>query len=223
MGGTEQPGSGEVKGTVRASASPGPNLEERLAFLAAIVDSSDDAIIGKDLSGTIESWNQGAERLYGYSMDEACGKSVRMLLPPGLEEEFQAIMERIQRGERVNHIETLRRKKNGDVVPVSITISPVRNAAGQVVGASTIARDISERKHAESERERLIQKLERALSNMEKLRGLLRVCAWCKKVQHPAGHWSQLETFISRNSDATITHTVCPECEAHLQTGPKGV
>jgi PAS domain S-box-containing protein len=117
--------------------------------LAAIVESSDDAIIGKDMSGTITSWNRGAERLYGYTAEEIVGRSISCLMPPDHTDDFPMLMRRLSRGERIEHYETVRVRKDGSRVDVSLTISPIKNAEGQVVGASKIARDITERKRAE--------------------------------------------------------------------------
>ena len=126
--------------------------EEALARLAAIVDSSEDAIIGKTLDTTIISWNHGAERIYGYTATEAIGQPIGILLPPGSEDEVPAIMERIRRGEKVEHYETKRQRKDGTIIDVSVTVSPIKTRDGDVIGASAVARDITERKQAESAR-----------------------------------------------------------------------
>jgi PAS domain S-box-containing protein len=126
--------------------------EEALARLAAIVDSSEDAIIGKTLDTTIVSWNHGAERIYGYTATEAIGQPIGILLPPGSEDEVPRIMERIRRGEKVGHYETKRQRKDGTIIDVSVTVSPLKTRDGDVIGASAIARDITERKQAEAAR-----------------------------------------------------------------------
>ncbi len=118
--------------------------------LAAIVESSDDAILGVSLDGRITSWNKGAERLYGYTAGEAVGRPLSLLHPPEHPEEFAAILGRVGRGEYVEHYETQRLRKDGSRVEVSLTVSPVRDAEGQVVGASKVARDITERRRAEA-------------------------------------------------------------------------
>jgi PAS domain S-box-containing protein len=123
--------------------------EEARAQLAAIVEHSDDAIIGKTLEGIITAWNSGAERLYGYPAAEALGRPVSILLPPDRADELPAIIEEIKRGQHVAHYETVRVKKDGGHLHVSLTVSPIMDAAGRVTGASTIARDITERKRAE--------------------------------------------------------------------------
>ena len=114
----------------------------------AIVDSSDDAIVSKDLHSTIMSWNKGAERIFGYSAEEMIGESIIKLLPPDRPNEEAQILARLQRGERVEHFETRRQRKDGRVIHVSLTISPIRNSEGVIVGASKIARDITEQKAA---------------------------------------------------------------------------
>ncbi len=130
------------------------------ARLAAIVESSDDAIIGKDLNGTILSWNGGAERIFGYKPEEAIGKSIIMLIPPDLLQEETEILSRLRRGERIEHFETTRVARDGRRLNISLTVSPIRNADGRLIGASKVARDITSRKEADAERQRLQQELE---------------------------------------------------------------
>jgi PAS domain S-box-containing protein len=123
--------------------------EERAQQLVSIVESSDDAIISKDLDGIIRTWNSGAERLFGHTASEAIGKPVTILFPPGREDEEPGILARIRRGERIHHYETVRRRKDGSLLDISLTVSPVRDGTGRIVGASKIARDITDRKEAE--------------------------------------------------------------------------
>jgi PAS domain S-box-containing protein len=118
--------------------------------LAAIVDNSDDAIIGKDLNSIITSWNQGAQRIFGYSAEEMIGTSIKRLIPADRQEEEDEILARLRRGDRFDHFETLRVTKEGRQLHVSLTISPIKDASGNVVGASKIARDITERKLADA-------------------------------------------------------------------------
>jgi len=117
-------------------------------YLAAIVDSSDDAIIGKTLDGTIISWNAGAQRIYGYTADEVVGQPIAILVPRDRPNELPAILGRLRRGERISHYRTERIRKDGKRLTISVTISPVRDSAGTVVGASAIARDITEQEQA---------------------------------------------------------------------------
>jgi PAS domain S-box-containing protein len=131
--------------------------EEAKAHLAAIVESSDDAIISKSLQGIIKSWNKGAENLFGYTAAEAVGKSITMLIPPQRLDEEPKILESIKRGERVDHYETVRRHKDGTDIDISLTVSAVRDEAGNIIGASKVARGISERKRAEWELSELVR------------------------------------------------------------------
>jgi two-component system CheB/CheR fusion protein len=128
------------------------------ASLAAIVNSSDDAIIGKDLDGVITSWNKGAERLFGYTAQEAIGQPITMLIPPDRQDEEPEILARLKRGESVNHFETVRLRKNRSPLEISLTISPIKDATGRVIGASKIARDITKRKQAEEALRRAIER-----------------------------------------------------------------
>ena len=116
--------------------------------LAAIVESSEDAIISKDLNGIITSWNEGAKRLFGYEAEEIVGKSLTLLIPPDRLPEEESILARIRRGERIEHYETIRRRKDGSLVDISLTVSPIKDEYDRIVGASKIARDITERKRA---------------------------------------------------------------------------
>ncbi len=135
----------------RVRAETARQRAERAAQqLVAIVESSEDAIVSKDLDGIISTWNQGAERLFGYTAEEAVGRSITILIPPGREDEEPAILARIRRGERVDHYETVRRRKDGSLVDISLTISPVRDGNGAIIGASKIARDITDRKEADA-------------------------------------------------------------------------
>jgi PAS domain S-box-containing protein len=124
--------------------------EDAALRLVAIVESSDDAIVGKDLDGIITSWNGGAERVFGYMAEEIIGKPITILIPADYQKEEEAIIERIRRGQRVEHFETVRQRKHGSLIDLSMTISPVKNSQGKVIGASKIARDITDRKRSDA-------------------------------------------------------------------------
>ncbi|HKS29127.1 MAG TPA: PAS domain S-box protein [Pyrinomonadaceae bacterium] len=133
---------------------------ESSAFLSAIVESSNDAIIGKSLAGEILSWNTAAEKLYGYTAGEAVGRNISFIIPPERGAELKDILARISRGERVESFETVRVRKDGARLDVALTISPVKDAQGRILGASAISRNITERKEAERERAELLHRLE---------------------------------------------------------------
>jgi PAS domain S-box-containing protein len=148
------------KATHIPNAGPGSTgfrHEEEHIRLASIVEFSDDAIIGKTLEGVIVSWNRGAQRIYGYSEEEVVGRSISLLVPPDRPDELQEILGAVRRGEPVDHFETVRTRKDGGLIDISLTVSPLKNSAGDIIGASTIARDITRRKRAEEEQQRLAE------------------------------------------------------------------
>jgi PAS domain S-box-containing protein len=134
--------------------------------LAAIVESSDDAILAKDLTGVIITWNQGAERLFGYTQDEVVGKPVTILIPADRQDEEPAILARIRNGERIEHYETIRRRKDGSLVEISLTVSPIKNLDGRIVGASKIARDITQQRRAQERQLLLLREMNHRVKNL---------------------------------------------------------
>jgi PAS domain S-box-containing protein len=187
-------------------------VAKSVRHLAAIVDGTDDAVIGKDLLGTVLSWNRAAEALYGYTAEEMIGENMSVLIPPEKSGELAFIFEQLRAGGRVERLETLRRHKDGKLIDISLTVSPICDDLGRVIGASSIARDIGERRRREQERLKLIEELQHALEQVKLLSGLLPICAHCKKIRDPDGLWHQLETFIHERSEASFTHSLCPEC-----------
>jgi PAS domain S-box-containing protein len=152
---------GEVTGAINCfyDITERKQAEDARARLAAIVESSDDAIVGKSLDGVITSWNAGAERLFGYTAQEAIGQSITMLIPSDRQQEEPGILARLRRGEHIEHFETVRVRKDGSALELSLTISPITDSAGRVIGASKIARDITERKQAEQRQQLLTNEL----------------------------------------------------------------
>src|ERR1700757_3512318 len=144
-------GSGDLVQFVGSSTdiTERKRAEQATRLLAAIVESSHDAIVSKRLDGVITSWNKGAERLFGYTAEEAVGQNITLIIPPERRDEEKMIVEQLTRGERVDHFETVRMRKDGSLLDVSLTISPMKDASGRVVGASKLARDMTERKRAE--------------------------------------------------------------------------
>jgi PAS domain S-box-containing protein len=148
-------------------SAPQASLPESAAqILWSIVENSDDAIITKTLDGIIASWNKSAERLFGYAAEEAIGKSVTIIIPPERRDEEPAILARIGRGERIHHYETVRRRKDGSLIDISLTISPIENSQGKIIGASKIARDITERKRNDEHVAMLAREAEHRTKNI---------------------------------------------------------
>jgi PAS domain S-box-containing protein len=174
---------------------------ELRSLLAAVVDSSDDAIITKDLSSTITSWNKGAERLFGYKAEEVIGRPIWLLFPPDRIAEEAQILESIKRGERVNHFETIRMHKDGRLLEISLTISPIKDANGHVIGASKIARDISQRKRSERAVELARLELEHANQQLRQLTGNLeaRVIEKTSQVEENRLDWQAFAYSVSHD------------------------
>lgn len=191
-------------------------VAELTAHLAAIVEGTDDAICSRDMDGTILSWNSAAERMYGYTAKEVIGKSISIIVPPNRLNELTEILEKLKRGERIAGMETTRIHKDGHSVEVAMTISPIKDDENHVIGASIIARDITERKRLEQERLALIEQLQKAMSEVKQLSGLLPICASCKRIRDEKGGWQQVEVYVHAHSQADFTHSICPDCTQQL-------
>lgn len=146
--------------SIREDITGRKKIEEQQILYQQIIRSSDDAIISTDLAGTITSWNRGAEHIFDYTTEEALGKNISMILPDDKKADEEFILEKVRRGESINHFETTRVKKYGGSIFISLTVSPVRNSTGEIIGASKIARDITERKRIENEIKKLNDELE---------------------------------------------------------------
>ena len=140
--------------------------DQRLRSLASIVESSDDVIVSKSLDGIITSWNKAAERIFGYSAQEAIGQPITLVIPEDRRSEEREILTRIRRGERIDHFETVRQRKNGSLIDISLTVSPVKDANGKIVGASKIARDITEQKRTQQQISVLAREAEHRSKNI---------------------------------------------------------
>src|SRR6202050_2936499 len=175
--------------------------ERTTSLLAAIVDSSDDAILSKKLDGTITSWNQSAGRLFGYKAEEAVGQHITLIVPGERRSEEEDILRRLAKGERVDHFETERKRKDGATVDVSLTISPIRDASGRVIGASKVARDITERKQAE-----------RALSEQARLLDLSNDAIFVRDAGDHVTYWNkaapELYGFTRTEALGRVTHEI---------------
>lgn len=173
-----RPRAAAIPGTAIRTATPpaqhagdSPDDPDHRAWLAALIEGSDDAIISKDLDGVIRTWNYGAERMFGYAAGEIIGRPVTVLIPDDLQEEEPQIMAAIRSGHRLDHFETRRRRKDGSPVDISLTISPIFSRQGQIVGASKIARDISGWRRLEEQRQLLIGEMQHRIKNLFAMAG----------------------------------------------------
>jgi PAS domain S-box-containing protein len=197
-------GTGRVIGAskIARDVSERQRLDDSRFRLAAIVDSADDAIISKDLNGIIQTWNHGARHMFGYTSEEMIGQPLLRLIPPELRYEEDEILRKLRAGERIDHYETTRMRKNGDLVEVSVTISPIRNNEGHVMGASKIARDISDRK-----------RMEKMLIQSEKLAATGRMAATiAHEVNNP------LESLMNLIYLARQSCSASPKAQSYLLT-----
>jgi PAS domain S-box-containing protein len=205
------------------------SAEADQAHLAAIVATSDDAIISKDLDGMVRSWNAGAERLFGYPAAEMIGQPLSLLIPEELQDEEGEILRRLRAGERVERLDTVRVAKDGARLSVSVSSSPVKDAEGRIIAAAKIVRDVSQAKQAEKtlhdailRNEQLVAELREALQSVKTLSGLVPVCAWCHKVvRNDDGRWESLEEYIGAHSEAKVSHGICPDCFERSVRGDK--
>ena len=191
------------------------NYRQRIAEtarLAALVTSSDDAILSTTLEGKIETWNAGAEHLCAYQAAEIMGQPLSVLLPEDRQAELADILARVKNGEHIQPVETVWTTKDHRVRRVSLTISPIVDESGMTVSTSTIAQDITQQKEAEDERSRLLKELQDALANVKRLEGLLSVCAACKKIRDSQGQWVPIEIYITEHSEVVFSHGYCPLC-----------
>ena len=191
-------------------------VAELTARLAAIVEGTTDAIFSRDMAGTILTWNSAAETMYGYAAAEVVGTPISIIVPPERMNEVVDILGKLKRGERIEGMETTRVRKDGGPIEVSMTISPVKDEKGRVIGAAIIARDITERRRLEQERLKLIADLQNALSQVKQLSGLLPICANCKRIRDDKGDWQPVEVYVHAHSQADFTHGICPDCTKDL-------
>ncbi len=196
---------GDLLGAVNmlVDLSDRKRAEEYAQRLAAIVEFSDDAIVSKNTEGVIQTWNNGAARLFGYNAEEAIGKPINMLIPPGREDEEPTILDRIRRGERIDHYETVRVRKDGRLIDISLTVSPLKDCHGRVIGASKIARDITERRRQEERGQLLINELNHRVRNT-----LATVQSIANQTFRREGHDPRLDQLESRLIALSTAHDV---------------
>lgn len=211
--------AGDVIGAVNmlVDISDRKRAEEATQRMAAIVASSADAIIAKSLDGIVSSWNRAAEDLFGYSASEMIGKPVSLLIPPDRQDEEPEILGRIRRGEAVEHYETVRQRKDGSLVEISLTVSPVRDEEGRVIGASKIARDISERRRAAEQQQLLLREMDHRVKNLFTLAsGLVALSA--RSAKTPRELVAAIQDRLGALANA---HTLTVSSSAHPEARPQ--
>jgi PAS domain S-box-containing protein len=200
---------------------PGALRERELRF-RAVVDSSPDAIVSADDRGTIVSWNPAACRMFGYAEDEALGRTVDLLMPERFRDHHLAGLERLRDSGEARVIgrtlELAGLRRDGHEFPLELSLASWRRAGSAYY--TGILRDITDRKKAELERERLIAELQEALARVKQLSGLIPICANCKKVRDDQGFWTQVENYVRDRSEASFSHSICPDCRANLYPEP---
>lgn len=210
------PGGDQLTVILFRDLSEQKRLEARSRRLSALVESTEDAIYASDLEGTITDWNGGATDLYGYTAAEAIGSPPSLIVPEELLPDSRELLRTLREGRRFRNHETVRRRKDGTRIHVSITASPIILPDGTLSGVSVIARDITERVEAAAERERIIRELQAALADVQTLRGLVPICSWCKRIRNDQGYWTQVEHYIQDHSQSQFTHGICPDCAARF-------
>ncbi len=185
-----------------------------------LFENANDIIYTLDLDGNLTSFNKAGERITGHTREELLHKGLGALLEPEQLERMGGMLDRKLVGERVTTYEVELNAKNGQRLVLEIN-SRLIHQDGVVVGVQGIARDITERRRAREEREKLIKELQEALAKVKTLSGLVPICAWCKKIRDDQGYWKQIEVFIEQHSDAEFTHGVCPECARRMYPEPR--
>ncbi|HZD93117.1 MAG TPA: PAS domain S-box protein, partial [Candidatus Sulfotelmatobacter sp.] len=187
---------GDVTASSPLGDSPRSQMEQAGLRLAAIVESSDDAIVSKDLNGIVQSWNKAAERIFGFTAEEIIGKPITLIIPPELQQEEVLILSKIRKGEKIDHFQTVRLRKDGTRVDLSLTVSPIRDNAGNVIGANKIARDVTRQKKTEQAASKLaaiVESSEDAIISKD-LNGV--VTSWNKAAERLFGY--SAEEIIGR-------------------------
>jgi PAS domain S-box-containing protein len=186
--------------------------EAAMQHFTAIIQSSEDAIYSKTLDSHILSWNPAAEHLFGYKAHEMIGRSIVKLFPLSHRDEMLDTLASVRRGETVSLRNTARVHQNGDIVPVSVIVSPIKNSQGEIIGASGIARDTRQERRFEQDRQHLFEKLSAAAGQLSRLHELLPACSSCHRIRDDKQFWEQVKARLSENADNLVPASLCPEC-----------
>ncbi len=190
-------------------------LRATTSKLEALIQVSPLAILSLDCDGNVQLWNPSAEGIFGWTAEEVIGHPYPTV-PAIQQAEYVAWGNQVLRGQLLINQETVRQRKDGSLVDVSISSAPVYDAIGNPAGRMAIVADITERVRATEERENLIEELQTALENIKTLRGLIPICANCKKIRDDQGYWQDVAVYVSKHSEADFTHGICPDCAKKL-------
>lgn len=192
-------------------------LQIKQAYFVQLFDSSPEAIVILDEHDRVQNLNKEFTKMFGYTLEESMGQQIHELIAsPELRDEALGLTDKVAHGEMIS-FETKRKKKGGSLFDVWILAAPIYVEGGKIA-LYGMYRDITERKRIEEERERLIRELQEALANIKTLRGLIPICAWCKKVRNDSGYWNQVESYLEQQVDVKFSHGICPECFAKVKT-----
>jgi PAS domain S-box-containing protein len=195
-------------------------LQIKQAYFVQLFDSSPEAIVILDEYDRVQNLNKEFTKMFGYTLEESMGQQIHELVASqDLRDEALALTNKVAHGEMIS-FETVRKKKDGSLFDVWILAAPIYVEGGKIA-LYGMYRDITERKRIEKEREQLIHDLQEALANIKTLRGLIPICAWCKKVRNDTGYWNQVETYIEQQADVKFSHGICPDCFAKVKAESK--
>ena len=192
------------------------SIDEKLRLFVKVVEDSNDAITVIEADGQISAWNRGAEKLYGYSETEALKMKIDRLIPEDKKDETRTFMQQLINGEIVESLETKRMAKDGRVLDIWLTITRLTDSNGKIISIATTERDITARKLNEIKLQQTIDDLKKTLDEAQTLRGLLPICASCKKIRDDKGYWQEVETYIRKYMKVQFSHGICPECRKKL-------
>ncbi len=180
--------------------------------LAVIIRDSNDAITEQDMEGNIAAWNRGAEKIYGYAEEEALTMNIKEITPADKQAELAEFMENLRQGHLVDSFETRRLCKEGTCLDIWLTVTPLKGEDGEIRAIATTERDITQIKRREAALEEAVTSLQRALSEVKTLQGILPICSFCKKIRNDSGYYEQLEDYFHNHAEVDFSHTICPAC-----------
>lgn len=187
-------------------------IADKIRQLATIIKDSNDAITVQDFEGNIIEWNRGAVKIYGWSEEEALRMNIKSIIPPDKSDEALSFIDKIAEGKEVESFETKRLTADGRIIDAWITATALRNEEDLPIAVITTERDITDKKQSEKEKSELIKQLQKALAEVKTLRGIIPICMVCKQIRNDKGYWEEVESYVSKHSEAHFSHGICPNC-----------